>query len=445
MKKIANLVVILLLTVFNLMAQAPEKFTYQAVVRNANNTLVTNSLVSVRISILRNSSSGSVVYSETQMLSTNANGLVTMNVGEGNATYGNISNINWDNGTYFLKSEIDPNGGSNYSISSTQQLLSVPYSLFAKEAGNGFSGNYNDLTNTPTNISAFNNNVGYITSADLQTLVGQLNNRMDSLQTVLSAQSEDILDLSNSMDSLEAFVDSLRAIIEACGCGHQENVCGIATVTDIDGNVYSTVGIGTQCWLKENLRTKHYSDGTYIEVGTGSYSLDPARYYPNGDSTTVPTYGYLYNWKAVMRNDTTSNLIPSGVQGPCPSGWHVPSKAEWLQLVDYVSGQAAYACNGDSQKIAKALAAKTGWMSSYTNCSPGKLPDENNATGFSILPAGFHSQGSPGFGDQADLWSSSQVNNIYAWNIYLNYDLTSVDSNHSANKDAGNSVRCLQD
>ena len=161
--------VIMVLAVAVAMAQAPEKFTYQAVVRNTNNALVTNTLVGVRVSILQGSATGSGVYVETQMPSTNANGLITLNIGDGNAVFGTFGSIDWSAGPYFLKTEIDPAGGNSYSVTSTQQLLSVPYALYAKEAGNSFSGDYNDLTNTPaiptvpTNVSAFANDAGYIT------------------------------------------------------------------------------------------------------------------------------------------------------------------------------------------------------------------------------------------------------------------------------------------
>ena len=168
MKKLITMV-IMVLAVAVAMAQAPEKFTYQAVVRNASNALVTNTLVGVRVSILQGSATGSGVYVETQMPSTNANGLITLNIGDGNAIFGTFGSIDWSAGPYFLKTEIDPAGGNNYSVTSTQQLLSVPYALYAKEAGNSFSGDYNDLTNTPdiptvpTNVSAFTNDAGYIT------------------------------------------------------------------------------------------------------------------------------------------------------------------------------------------------------------------------------------------------------------------------------------------
>lgn len=116
-------------------AQTPEKMSYQAVIRNSSNTLVTNSLIGMRISILQTSPSGTAVYVETQTPTTNANGLVSIEIGNGTVISGNFSSINWSNGPYFVKTETDPNGGSSYSISGTSQLLSVPYALHAKTAG----------------------------------------------------------------------------------------------------------------------------------------------------------------------------------------------------------------------------------------------------------------------------------------------------------------------
>ena len=176
MKKISSLITILMLCTVSLFAQAPEKFAYQAVVRNANNSLVANAQVGVRVNILQGATTGDAVYSESHVTNTNANGLVTVNIGGGSVLHGNFTNIDWSDGPYFLKTDIDPNGGNDYTITSTQQLLSVPYALFAKEAANAFSGDYNDLTNTPTiptvptNVSAFMNDAGYITAQDIPTI-----------------------------------------------------------------------------------------------------------------------------------------------------------------------------------------------------------------------------------------------------------------------------------
>lgn len=163
MKRIIFTVAMLLsgMTVF---AQAPQKMTYQSVIRNASNTLLTNSNVGMQISILQGSPAGVAAYIERHNPTTNANGLATIEVGGGTLVAGNFSTIDWANGPYYLKTEVDPNGGTAYSISGTTQLLSVPYALYAESAGDSFSGNYNDLTNTPNNLSDFNNDVGFITS-----------------------------------------------------------------------------------------------------------------------------------------------------------------------------------------------------------------------------------------------------------------------------------------
>ena len=119
---------------------APEKISFQAVVRNASNALVTNQAVGMRVSILQGSASGSAVYSETQTPTSNANGLVTIEIGGGNVVSGSISGINWVNGPYFVRTEVDPTGGTNYTITGTSQLLSVPYALYAKTSGSSTPG-----------------------------------------------------------------------------------------------------------------------------------------------------------------------------------------------------------------------------------------------------------------------------------------------------------------
>ena len=136
MKKHLLFLSALLLSVTALFAQAPQKMSYQAVVRNTSNTLVTNQSVSAKISILQGGVNGTPVYVETHFVTTNANGLLTLEVGNGTAVSGSMATVNWANGPYFLKSEIDPDGGINYSIEGTQQLLSVPYALYAEKAGN---------------------------------------------------------------------------------------------------------------------------------------------------------------------------------------------------------------------------------------------------------------------------------------------------------------------
>ena len=216
---------------------------------------------------------------------------------------------------------------------------------------------------------------------------------------------------------------------------------GAATMTDIDGNVYNTVQIGNQCWMKENLKTTKYADGTSISQGSSTSSYDtPYWYYPNNNSSNKPTYGLLYNWKALMRNSSSSASNPSGVQGICPTGWHVPSYFEWTQLSDYVSSQSQWVCGSSNSYIAKALAGTIGWDSSTNTCAVGNTPSNNNATGFSALPAGNNIDD---FGYCAYFWSATQNDSSDAYNRYLYYNSANVSS-YGYYKSAGYSVRCVR-
>ena len=136
MKKLYTLLASFLITLA-LFAQAPEKMSYQAVVRDANNALIMNQVVGIRIQILQGSVSGTTVYEETQTPTSNDNGLVTLEIGTGTIVSGMFGTIDWSTGPYFIKTETDPTGATNYTISGTSQLMSVPYALYAKTSGNG--------------------------------------------------------------------------------------------------------------------------------------------------------------------------------------------------------------------------------------------------------------------------------------------------------------------
>ena len=140
MKKIYTLLTLLLLTasVFltqRAIAQAPQKMSYQSVIRNSSNVLLAGTQVGIRISVLQGSETGPAVYVETQTANTNGNGLLSIKIGTGTATTGTFAGINWAAGPYFIKTETDPAGGTNYSITGTQEILSVPYAMYATKSG----------------------------------------------------------------------------------------------------------------------------------------------------------------------------------------------------------------------------------------------------------------------------------------------------------------------
>ena len=196
------------------------------------------------------------------------------------------------------------------------------------------------------------------------------------------------------------------------------------SITDADGNVYTSVTIGTQEWMSENLKTTKYSDGSAIPNVTsnsqwGNLSTEAWSHYDNDSSQYEATYGKLYNWYAVNTNKL------------CPTGWHVPTDAEWTVLTNYV------ASDGYSNAEGNPLKATSGWISG------GNGTDDYGWLG---LPGGsrfgfgkFSSIGSYGY-----WWSSSQAIAGYAWarsldglddNVYRNY----------YGKEIGFSVRCLRD
>lgn len=212
-------------------------------------------------------------------------------------------------------------------------------------------------------------------------------------------------------------------------------------VTDIDGNHYNAVKLGNQVWMAENLRTTHFADGTDIIEDCGISYDNPYRFTP---SSSVTTYGYLYNWAAVMYGANGSNNNPSGVQGVCPTGWHVPSAAEWSELITYIGSQSEYVCDGSSNNVAKALASENGWNSFNGDaCAVGNNPSTNNVTGFSAYPAGHWAGGFIGLGSYNMFWTATGGG--YEARFYsISFNYANVRA-LSETQYRGGSVRCVRD
>ncbi|PIF43673.1 hypothetical protein CLU96_0585 [Chryseobacterium sp. 52] len=168
-------------------AQAPEKMSYQSVMRNGSGQLLVNQSIAVKVSVLQGSPAGTLVYSERLTGNTNANGLISMEIGTGTVLTGTFSTINWPAGSYYLKTETDPAGGTNYTIAGTSQLLSVPYAMYAKSAG-GTGGTFiipytNTVNNASTLFSLINDGDGTsveginnTTSSSIASIRGMVNN-----------------------------------------------------------------------------------------------------------------------------------------------------------------------------------------------------------------------------------------------------------------------------
>lgn len=237
--------------------------------------------------------------------------------------------------------------------------------------------------------------------------------------------------------------------INAIGIGYGEErsftaldtACN-STLTDYDGNVYNMVKIGTQCWMKENLKTTHYPNGEEIPVFVDNDMTGTPYRYANGD---VNVYGYNYNWFAAVYNVPSTETTV--LQGVCPNGWHLPSLAEWNTLRNYVESQSSYHCDSNATYIAKALAsATTDWRASGTSCAPGNEVSTNDLTGFSAKPAGV-SSGTYSTGYGAFFWTSnySTGNSIPCFPIlHMWPDISTTGVLNSMLKAYPLSVRCVR-
>ena len=229
-------------------------------------------------------------------------------------------------------------------------------------------------------------------------------------------------------------------------------------VTDHEGNVYNTVQIGSQCWLKENLRTTSYDDGTSISQSPTTDSHAYYRLVPGGEDSTVATCGYLYNWSAAVRRCASCDTMPDGVRGICPVGWHIPSLAECELLFNTINVP-GYQCGSDSSYLAQCLTGSYMWdlldPCDPSSCSPGYLSGVNNtnATGFSIIPCGYYDAAPTGwhfmdFGFTASFWCSTNshwTTSAYAFYSAIEFCEPEFGIYGSHGKTWAHPVRCVRD
>jgi uncharacterized protein (TIGR02145 family) len=216
------------------------------------------------------------------------------------------------------------------------------------------------------------------------------------------------------------------------------NVNNSETVTDYDGNVYQTVQIGDQIWMAENLKTTHNANGTEITLVESESAWDALDYtdkaycYYDNSTANGDTYGALYTWTAAMNGASSSDANPSGIQGACPDGWHLPSDEEWTTLENYIS-------NDDHiGNVGTALKNTNGWS------------DSGNGTddyGFSALPEGYRIQNGSfnGLGDYVYYWSTTEYDSYFSWYRGLYYSNSDLGKFNGASRSYGLSIRCLKD
>ncbi len=490
-RKSMLLMALIIIPLYNAIAQSPEYLNYQAVIRNAHGMLIQESNIAMQISILRSSASGNVSYKETHATSTDANGLASIEIGNGTAIDGTLfDTINWGSSSYYIKVETDPDNGTNYSISGTFQLLSVPYALYAKS----FSG---DMQNRKiTNLANPTDSSDAVTQKYISAIMDIMSlNGMDFVDFWIGSRSVAINDSIYFRDTSNMNAHSWQWNFDDGNSsteknpGHKFSEAGSYNIsltasndiithtntidsyivaheitagnglTDIDGNTYETIILGTQEWMSENLKATKFPDGTAISEDQewDDVERNNTSYYYcwyNNDISTKDTYGAFYSFGAAVYGTAhTDGEALDTLQGICPDGWHLPRKDEWDTLVTYLrNNDYNYNLESGSRAEAKAISAKTGWYGPdiLAPVSDGMASFDrksNNSSGFSSIPAGMRSPYAFNyFSKYAYWWTATQSaysdQTAYGWK--LNYNSRYSDK-YSYSKDGGFNVRCVKD
>lgn len=215
------------------------------------------------------------------------------------------------------------------------------------------------------------------------------------------------------------------------------------TVTDIDGNIYRTVTIGTQTWMAQNLKVTKYNDGTPIPLVTdGNVWATPLTpgycWYNNDESAFRDLYGALYNWYVL------DSAISEG-RNVCPAGWHLPGNSEWTMLTYFLAAN-GYGYGNSGDDIAKSMASSSGWTEDLIPGNIGNSQSDNNSSRFDAPPSGYRDFDGTfdSIGGYCGSWSSMQYDADNAWSLVLIYcsDNTGV---YEYSKQVGFSVRCLKE
>jgi uncharacterized protein (TIGR02145 family) len=479
-----------------------QKFSFQSIIRNPAGQALQNQSVGMRLSILQGSETGSVVYSETHLGTTNASGLVTLQVGGGTVVSGSMATINWANGPFYIKTETDPEGGTNYSITGTSQLLSVPYALNAANGvANGTANNQMMYWNgtawvtlaapqTQGQVLTFCNGLliwtsGGLCPANLPTLTttaasaitttsassggnissdgggsitarGVVWSTSQNPTIALSTKTSDGTGSGSFSSSLTGLSPNTFYYVRAyatnsAGTAYGSQVSFTTSnslftngegVIDFDGNSYNSIIINGQEWMKENLKVSKYRNGD--PIGEVSDVEQWAAIWNNGTPTGQAAWCYYNNDAA--NNATYGKLYNwyavADPRGLCPAGWHVPSDAEWYTLENYldptVNNPNATGYRG-TDVGGKLKAVSSLWSSPNTGAT--------NSSGFTAFPGGFRYSEELFYdvGYNGAWWSSTEPTSSLAWDRFLNYGNATSLRNDINFKTNGLSVRCLRD
>ncbi|MEY2937427.1 MAG: hypothetical protein RL062_16 [Bacteroidota bacterium] len=428
----AAIVLVLGLVSNTLWAQSPAGIPYQAVVRNPDGTVMANASLTLTFKIHEVSASGAVVFEENQLLTTNTLGLVSCVLGEGTAVSGSFSAINWGSNAKFLQVLMD--AGNGPVDLGTQKLMSVPYSLYSSDvymkvsmSGDTLRVGSNYAIVPGISLATYPLGCMDATACNYDANAGQDDGSCQYQNTPCNDGN-----VNTGNDKLDA----------TCQCVGSLYINGIYVegngVTDVDGNAYTTIILTNgQEWMKDNLAVSKYRNGDVIPhvfSATTWYNTTIGGYGTYGNLAANNTkYGKLYNWYTV--NDS---------RGVCPTGWHVPTDAEWTTFINYLD---ATAVGGDNpNNIAGGKMKSTGTLQANTGLWNTPNTSATNLSGFAGLPGGNRDFGGGYYNINTFgyWWATNEANSVNAWGRYLANDDFAV-SRDSFDKHSGFSIRCLKD
>ena len=328
--KYLYLILFSLFTYSSLFAQTPQKMSFQTVVRDGNQTLLKSTNIGIQISILQGSDDGNSVYAERHFPQTNINGLATLEIGDGINISGNFNNINWANGPYFIKTEIDPNGGSNYNVSSVSQILSIPYALLAKNVENAPSIKLSELED----VDIINIQQGQILKWDGNSWKVSNDNTGNSNQIYTSGPGINIDgnnvisntgDLNNTNEiqelSISGNVISLSSgggsvMLPAVEDGDNWGTQTVSSVLPINGNGTSLNPIGI---MDNSLTTLHIQNGTLKPEDFNVSDINQSvplvlKYHPGSNAPAAISFAPERDY--IAGNGLTRTAITSDLDGP---------------------------------------------------------------------------------------------------------------------------------
>ena len=435
-------------------AQSPEKMSYQAVVRDGSNNLVKNTSVGIQISILQGSASGAPIYVETHTPTSNANGLITIEIGGGTFVSGSFATIDWSDGPYFVKTETDPAGGTSYSITGTSQLLSVPYALYAKNSGSSTPGPQGpqgllSAGSSPGNTPYWDGNQWIVNSSNIYNNGGNIGigttNPNASAITEISSTNKGFLPprmTTAQRNAIGSPSDGLIIFNTSTGCpnyyflGEWVEWCGIVSTATYPAG--TTLCTGNLTVIKNVFNPS--TGKIWMDRNLGASQIASS-------STDVNSYGDLYQWgrradgHQCLNSSNTSTLSSSnqpitsnfiiasnspfdwrspqntnlwqgvnGINNPCPSGYRIPTEAELN------AERLTWSTNDSNGAFASPLKLP---MAGYRHFGFGTLYDEGTFGGY---------------------WSST-VSSTYSRLLGFSSNSAAMDAFGRAN---GLSVRCIK-